>query len=139
MIKKCLTLAALLGALTACDNDANVASRNLSQAADNFEIARRVVFYNGITEGYMLEIVGRCSLGNNDGPKHVTVTCKLGPNDYRKHFLGLSDNVTYFVEQVDGAAVSVNHYRVTFKPQTILPDFDLRGDALEAVTPRPQN
>lgn len=125
-------------ALSAC-NDADIASANLSKAADNFEIARRVVFYNGITEGYMLEIVGRCSLGNNDGARHVTVTCKTGPGAYKKHFLGLSDNVTYFVEQVDAEEVSVNHYRVTFKPQTILPDFDVRGSASESVTPRPQN
>lgn len=132
------TLSASVMTLAAC-NDADIASANLSKAADNFEIARRVVFYNGITEGYMLEIVGRCSLGNYDSNREVTVTCKTGQNEYKKHFLGLSDNVTYFVEQIDAEAVSVNHYRVTFKPQTILPDFDVRGNAMEAVTPRPQN
>lgn len=111
--------------------DADVASRNLSKAADYFEIERRIVFYNGITDTYMLTITGRCSLGNTDGPKELTVTCKTGPDAFKKHFLGLSDNVTYFVEQLGTADVSTYHYRVDFKPQTIIPDIDFRGDARE--------
>lgn len=126
---------ATLTALAAC-TDADVASRNLSKAADYFEVNRRIVFYNGITDTYMLTIEGRCSLGNNDGPKELTVTCKTGENSFKKHFLGLSDNVTYFVEQLDAADVSVYHYRVVFKPQTIIPDFEFRGDAGELTRDR---
>lgn len=129
---KTLALAAAIASaatLAACSPDADVASRNLSRAADMFEINRRVVFYNGITGDYILTIEGLCSLGNNDGPKQLTVTCKTGPSDFKKHFLGLSDNVTYFAEQVEGAKVSTYHYRVIFKPQTILPDIDIRSDA----------
>ena len=74
----------------------------------------------------MLVIEGKCSLGNNDGIKKVTVTCKTGENEYKKHFLGLSDNVTYFVEQVDSENVSAYHYRVIFKPEAIIPDIDLK-------------
>jgi len=138
MKKFALITAALASALSvsAC-TDADIASSNLSKAADNFEIVRRIVFYNGITEGYMLEIVGLCSLGNYDKSRQLSVTCKTGPTEFKKHFLGLSDNVTYFVEQLEVADVSVNHYRVTFKPQTILPDFDLRGDGQEAITTNP--
>lgn len=123
-----LTLAA-----GSCEPAADVASRNLSQAADNFEITRRIVFYNGITDSYMLTIEGLCSLGNNDGPKELTVTCKTGYNTFKKHFLGLSDNVTYFVEQLEPAKVSTYHYRVTFRPQSILPDLDFQGDANELL------
>lgn len=122
--------------LAACASDADVASHNLSKAADNFEIERRVVFYNGITDSYMLTIEGRCSLGNYDKAGILTVTCKTGPSDYKKHFLGLSDNVTFFVEQIGAADVSAFHYRVVFKPQTILPDIDYRGDAGELLRNR---
>ena len=108
-----------------CDSAANVASRNLSKAADQFEISRRIVFYNGITDNYILEIQGRCSLGNFDSSGELTVTCKTGPNQYKKHFLGLSDNVTFFAEQLDSENVSVDNYRVIFKPSTIIPDIDL--------------
>ena len=127
-----------LATMIAGCNDADIASENISKAADNFEVMRRVVFINGITDQYMLEIVGLCSRGNNDGASQVTITCKTGPKKYVKHFLGLSDNVTYMIEQLEGIDVSVNHYRVTFKPQTILPDIDLRIDLQEAVTPRAQ-
>lgn len=45
--------------LTGC-SDADIASQNISKAADNFEISRRIVFYNGITGEYMLSIEGAC-------------------------------------------------------------------------------
>lgn len=115
-----------LGGVACTTNDADVVSENLSKAADQFEIQRRVVFYNGITGEYMLTIEGLCSLGNHDGPKELTVTCKVGNEVYKKHFLGLSDNVTYFVEQTDGAGVSKYHYRVVFKPSVIIPDIEIR-------------
>lgn len=128
------TVAALIGGaslltvvfgITGC-SDAHVASSNLSKAADNFEINRRVVFYNGITGEYMLSIEGLCSLGSASETKAVTVTCKTGPSDYKKHFLGLSDNVTYFAEQVEPAKVSQYQYRVVFKPAAIVPDIEIR-------------
>ena len=127
MNKLTITAAALVSALalTAC-SDADVASANLSKAADQFEIARRVVFYNGITDSYMLTIEGLCSLGNSDSRGQLTVTCKTGPAAYKKHFLGLSDNVTYFVEQLEPADVNTYRYRVVFKPSIIIPDFDVK-------------
>lgn len=120
-------------------NDAQVASSNLSRAADNFEIVRRIVFYNGITDSYVLNIEGLCSLGSGSQTNSVTVTCKTGPNEFKKHFLGVSHNVTWFAEQLGGVNVSTYHYRVTFKPQAIIPDIDFRGSAREIVNPtRPQ-
>lgn len=113
-------------ALAGCASDADVASHNLSKAADQFEINRRIVFYNGITADYILTIEGLCSLGNNDSIKKVTVTCKTGPGAFKKHFLGLSDNVTYFAEQLENAGANVYRYRVIFKPSTIIPDIDLK-------------
>jgi hypothetical protein len=118
-----LALASL--ALSSC-SDADTASYNLSKAADYFEINRRVVFYNGITGDYMLTIEGRCALGNQDSTGQLTVTCKTGDGEYKKHFLGLSDNVTYFVEQIDGKNVSPYHYRVVFKPSVIVPDVEIK-------------
>ncbi len=110
--------------LAACSNDAQVASYNLSQAADNFRINRRIVFYNGITGDYMLTIEGLCSQEPRD--KKLEVTCKTGETDYKKHFLGLSDNVTYFSEQMEPAKVGVYYYRVTFKPTAIIPSIEMR-------------
>lgn len=125
-MKRTLLAAAMVALLAGC-TDADIASNNISKAADNFEIDRRIVFYNGITDAYILTVEGRCSLGSATSTKSLTVTCKTGVNEYKKHFLGLSDNVTYFAEQLQSASVSAYHYRVTFKPQTVLPDVDFRG------------
>lgn len=109
-------------ALTGC-TEADTASENLSTAADNFEINRRIVFFNGITDTYLLTIEGRCSI--TDEGSQLEVTCKTDDDEYLKHFLGLSDNVSYFVEQLDAAAVDGYHYRVIFRPETIVPDIDM--------------
>ena len=126
-MKKYFVLILLLVSMFAvgCESDADVASRNLSQSADQFEITRRIVFYNGITGDYILTIEGLCSLGNYDSTGELTVTCKTGDGEYKKHFLGLSDNVTYFAEQIEGSPVDTYHYRVIFKPVAIIPDIDL--------------
>ena len=107
-------------------NDADIASKNLSTAADNFKISRRIVFYNGITGDYILVIEGLCSLGNYDKSGELSVTCKTGEDSFKKHFLGLSDNVTFFAEQLEEANVSTYHYKVIFKPATIIPDIEIK-------------
>jgi hypothetical protein len=128
-MKKLLALVLGAGILAGCDTDASVASKNLSQAADNFQINRRIVFYNGITNEYILSIEGLCSLQpTNDGGGHrISVICKTGPSEFKKHTLGLSHNVTYVSEQLDAAKASVYFYRVTFKPTTIIPMPTLGG------------
>lgn len=110
--------------VTGC-TDADIASRNISKRADFFEINRRIIFYNGITGEYMLAIEGFCSLGNDNTEVQISITCKIG-EEYKKHFLGLSDNVTYFVEQIDSADVSKDHYLVIFNPSAALPSFEMR-------------
>jgi len=125
-MKRLIVVAAVVALMSGCTNDAQVASSNLSKAADNFEIVRRIVFYNGITGEYMLSIEGLCSIGSAHETKAVAITCKTGASAYKKHFLGLSDNVTYFAEQLESANVSQYHHRVVFKPAAILPDIEIR-------------
>lgn len=122
--------------LSACQDDANIASQNISKAADNFEVMRKVVFYNGITDKVMYTLEGRCSIKADSSDRQLETTCKIGPNEYRKDFLGLSDNVSYMVLQNETVDVSVYHFRRTFKPQSVIPDIDFRGDGNDLVTPR---
>lgn len=120
-------------ALTGC-SAADTASRNLSQASDNFEINRRITFVNGITDKYLLTIEGLCSINDSDDDNskgQLEVTCKVGDNSYKKHFLGLSDNVTYVVEQLDAATVDAYHYRIVYRPETLVPDVDLQTSGQE--------
>lgn len=140
MIQRILMGAAVLVLLTAgqCNSDANTVSKNISTAADMFEVQRRVVFLNGITDSVILLVEGRCSLGNYDSAGRMSVTCKDGPDSYKKHYLGLSDNVTFFAEQLEDIDVSAYHNRIIWKPQSVIPDIDFRGDVdelIDAVTP----
>ncbi len=103
-----------------CSSDSEVASYNVSQDAHQFKIFRRVVFYNGITDKYILSIEGYCSVTTEDG--RLAVIVKIENGTYLKHYLGLSDNVTYFCEQLEPSNVSSSKYRVLFKPEAIIPD-----------------
>lgn len=124
------TLAALTLALgaTACTSEADTASENVSKAADHFEVNRRITVINGITDKYLLVITGACSI-NIDDPKNLVVTCKTGPSQYKKFYAGLSDNVTYTVEQGRPIKVSGYHYKVVFRPSEIIPDVDFQGSS----------
>ena len=113
-------LAAITGALMLSLGACTPASYNLSNDSDNFRVMRRVVFVNGITDKYLLSIEGLCSITKD---AQLEVTCKT---EYKKHYLGISDNVTYFVEQMDPASVDTYHYKVQFRPEELLPDVDVQ-------------
>lgn len=136
MKKTLMLVGALLASLglAGCISDADQASINLSKAAEMFEIDRKIVFYNGITDEYIAVIEGKCSV--EPGSRTLEVTCKTGPNAFEKHFLGLSDNVTFFALQTETADVSVYHTRIIFKPQSILFDGDVNVDLNELTTDR---
>lgn len=111
-------------------SDADVAAHNLSVAAEQFEIPRHIVGINGITDKYLFEIVGYCSVETAESGLGgaLSVTCrevgKNGKMGYKKTFLGLSDNVSFVVQQLEPAQVSTSRYRVIFKPEALIPNFD---------------
>jgi len=113
-------------ALASCNQESETASFNVSAAAHNFEVLRRCIFFNGITGEYMLSIEGLLSVKESETQNRLEVIVKTGPQTYKKHYLGLSDNVSYFVEQLEPIAADPFHYRVFFRPTTIIPDVDLQ-------------
>lgn len=121
----CVAVVAVALSLGAC-SAADTASRNISYDSDNFKVMRRVVFVNGITDKYLLSIEGLCSITKDKEDLQLEVTCKTGEGEFKKHYLGISDNVTYFVEQMDASSVDTFHYKVAFRPETILPDIDMQ-------------
>ena len=128
MKKLCfLVLSVLILAMSSCGlivSDASVARQNLEVAEQNFKVYRRVVFYNGINGEYILTIEGYLAIiVDTDGD--LVVTVKTDDGQYLKHYLGLSDNVTYFSEALAPSAVSTKRYRVMFKPSVILPNIEL--------------
>jgi len=126
-MKKAMTglmVAGLAAILAGCVQESDRAAYNVSQAAHNFEVNRRVVFYNGITGEYILTIEGLLSVTPEKGKLSVIV--KTGPSEYKKHYLGVSDNVTWFCEQIEPVKADPFHYRVIFRPATIIPAVELQ-------------
>lgn len=127
MTKKFKYLIAVVAAVTlllaGCSTDADVSLENNRKAAEQFELQRRIVFVNGITDAYLLEVEGRCSF--EDTGSKVDVICKVAEGQTLRHAMGLSDNVTYVVEQLEPNAVDFYHYRLVFKPEVIAPYIDL--------------
>lgn len=132
-MKRVLAAVAVLAlVLAGCGSKADTASHNLSVAADNFQVARTISFYNGITGQNMLIIKGLCSIGDSNGqdaPSNggtLTVTCRSDDGKVIKDFLGLSDNVTYMVQQEIGVKVSDAHYEFIWRPSTLIPGISVQ-------------
>lgn len=118
--------------MSACDDtDSAVVNENLDVAAEQFEINRRIVALNTITDKYIWDIAGRCDISYKSKPYRAVVTCKVaegnGQDSYRRNTIVLADNVTLSNEQLDPVKASAYHYRVVYKPQTIVPDIDFKG------------
>jgi hypothetical protein len=105
-----------------CTSDADMASENLSKAAEQFEVQRRITVIHPFTGEVVFETEGRCSI-EPEARKLVTV-CKHGEGDFRKHHTGIGDNALYSSVQLDPIDVDVYHTRIIVKPETVLPDID---------------
>ena len=117
-LKSAFLLISALFIFSGCSSASKV-SRNISKESDEFRVVRRIVFYNSITDTYLMEMTGNMSIEISD--KALRVTAKVGPDEYQKHYLGLSDNVTYTVEQLGTSDVSEYKYELIFKPESIIP------------------
>lgn len=111
--------------LSACEPAADRVSHNISEDADNFKILRKVVFYNTITGEYIHVIEGYCSIYDDTVQDQLELTCKFGPDQYKKEFLKYSETVIYFALQIDNADVSAYHYKVYLRPQTLIPEIEV--------------
>lgn len=114
--------AALL--LAGCTSDADKASENIATAAEQFEVQRTIVGFNGITGEAIFYAEGRCSF-EYPSSRRVDVTCRYGPDEYRKHTFIMGDQDQVSITQEEAIDVSVYNTRVILKPQNVIPEFDL--------------
>ncbi len=116
-------LAAAAVVLTGCTSTAaDVASTNTSTAADNFEVERLIVGLNVVTGETLFSVQGRCSI-TRDGD--LVVICKEGPDEFKKHLIGLGPGTTFISTQLEPIDVSVYQTRIILRPESIVPNFDL--------------
>ena len=101
-----------------------MADRNIVTAAEQFEVQRTIVGINGINGNTIFYAEGRCSFEYPETHR-VDVTCKYGPDEYRKHIFFMGDQDSLVITQEEPIDVSVYHTRVILKPENLLPEFDL--------------
>ncbi len=123
------TAAAATALLTlgACTSAADRANENLSKSADNFEVPRRIVGINGITDKPLFSVEGFCSYTTDAATATFEAICLVdrASGEVERTTLHLSDNVTFVSTQTGGKDVSLFRPRVIFRPENIVPNFDL--------------
>ena len=96
-------------------------SYNLSREADDLNITRKITVINSITNKVLFQVTGNMSINYDDSTKQLNIIA-LGDNgDYKKHIIGISDNVSYVVEDVTGVKGIDTKYRLYFNPDMVIP------------------
>lgn len=120
--KLLIVLAAVVLLMTGCETEAQRVSYNLSQEADNFNIVRQLTVINCIEGDVLFQMTGKLSITADTADNQLEIIVEDG-GTYVKHFVGLSDNVTYVVEDLNLGANDVAKYRYTlnFNPNMWIP------------------
>lgn len=120
-----ITAVLIVVGVGACNNsEADVANENLSKEAERFRIERRITAINGITDQVLFTVQGYCSY-EVPGDGTFEVICKVEGDKVERTTLYLSDNVTFVSTQLRSAKVSFYRPKIIFRPQNVVPDFDL--------------
>ena len=103
---------------TGCETEAQRVSYNLSQQADNFNIVRQLTVINCIEGDVLFQMTGKMSITADTSDNQLEIIVE-DEGTYVKHFVGLSDNVTYVVEDLNlgDNAVSKYKYTLNFNPR----------------------
>lgn len=110
-----VVIAASLLMLIGCTESDRVNS-NITQAADNFNVTRRLEVINARTDQPLFELIGNFSLSNNSS-NELVITVELENGTYKKHYIYLNEYTMYVVEDLSGSDVSPYHYEINVLPQ----------------------
>lgn len=107
---------------TGCQREAERVSYNLSLQADNFNVVRKLTVINCIEGDVLFQMSGRMSIKADVADNQLEVIAE-DEGTYVKHIIGLSDNVTYVIEDLNLGANDVAKYKYTinFNPNMWLP------------------
>ena len=107
--------------LTACESQAERVSHNLSQEADNFNNIRQITVINCLQGDVLFQMTGKISITADTADNQLEIIVEDENGKYKKHFIGLSDNVTYVVEDITSSDVNNYKYTLNFNPKMWLP------------------
>lgn len=117
----CLIVVLALGLFAGCDTQASRVSYNLSQEADNFNNVRQVTVINCLQGDVLFQMTGKISITADTMDNQLEIIVEDEDGQYKKHFIGLSDNVTYVVEDITSGDVDNYKYTLNFNPKMWLP------------------
>ncbi|PKM75325.1 MAG: hypothetical protein CVU92_02030 [Firmicutes bacterium HGW-Firmicutes-17] len=122
-MKKISLFIALMGVLmlTGCESEAEKVSYNLSQQADNFNVVRQLTVINCIEGDVLFQMTGKMSITADTADNQLEVIVEDEDGSYKKHFIGLSDNVTYVLEDLGETNVSKYKYTLNYNPKMWIP------------------
>ena len=106
--------------LTGC-TEADRVSSNLSKEADNFNDIRQITVINCLQGDVLFQMTGKMSITADTGDNQLEVVVEDENGNYKKHFIGLSDNVTYVVEDITSKDVEKYKYTLNFNPNMWIP------------------
>lgn len=104
-----------------CDTQASRVSYNLSQEADNFNDIRQVTVINCIKGDVLFQMTGKLSIKADTADNQLEIIVEDEKGEYKKHFIGLSKNVTYVVEDITSGNVDNYKYTLNFNPKMWMP------------------
>lgn len=108
--------------LTGCDQrQADKVSYNLSKEADNFNDVRQITVINCLQGDVLFQMTGKMSITADTADNQLEIVVEDENGEYKKHFIGLSDNVTYVVEDITAGDVSRYKYTLNFNPKMWFP------------------
>lgn len=107
--------------LTGCETEAQRVSYNLSQQADNFNDVRQVTVINCLQGDVLFQMTGKMSITADTADNQLEIVVEDENGNYKKHFIGLSDNVTYVVEDITSKNVDKYKYTLNFNPKMWIP------------------
>lgn len=112
-----LALVMCCGVFTACEErQADMVSYNLSLEADNFNNVRQITVINCLQGDILFQMTGKMSIEADMSDHQLEVIVETENGTYKKHFIGLSDNVTYVVEDITEGNVDKYNYTINFNP-----------------------
>lgn len=112
-----------VGMLAGCETEASRVEYNLTQEADNFNIVRQLTVINCLQGDVLFQMTGKMSITADVDDNQLEIIVENEDGNYTKHFVGLSDNVTYTIEDLNLGKNDVEKYRYTlnFNPNMWLP------------------
>ena len=120
-----VALAAIISVTFSGCNEADRVSQNLSQEADNFNDVRQVTVINCLKGDVLFQMTGKMSITADTSDNQLEIIVEDENGKYKKHFIGLSDNVTYVVEDITSDDVDKYKYTLNFNPSMWLPPIDI--------------